>query len=257
MRYVIIAVSLAIFVMFGCVSEERTQEKWDEFVADNNACASADDCAIVYPGCPLGCYTAVSADRRSAAEAKAASLIDGYERSGRACDYSCLEPPPLVCDAGHCGFGERTTPEESTPPESSPDCPFSGEGVDHGSGTVQFTRDGEMLSYTMDGSDTFSAVQGNIEFFRILRSATDDGRSVRLDLSFTRQEDGLYRFSETSGVANASLEPDAEGIALQVDGDRVFGEFSGVLRVYNSSNTVTYEGGQIDVTPRCWQFGLD
>lgn len=105
-----ILVVMTLLASAGCVSEEKVEEDWAAYVEEHNACDTADDCAAISPGCPLGCYVAVSAEDVTAAEEEAARLIDRYERSGRACDYSCLETPPLVCEAGHCAFGDRPMP---------------------------------------------------------------------------------------------------------------------------------------------------
>lgn len=109
-RIVIVAVSTLLFLTAGCVTEEGIQQKWDDYVADHNSCQAASDCVSIYPGCPLGCFEAVSASDKSDAEAEAARLVDKYESGGRACDYSCVEPGPLVCEAGHCGFGPAEQP---------------------------------------------------------------------------------------------------------------------------------------------------
>ncbi len=90
-------------VMGGCaISSERAEERWDESVDANNSCETADDCVVVYPGCPLGCFTAVSADAEQQATAEAQSIVDAYERGGRSCEYDCLGSLPPTCDAGVC-----------------------------------------------------------------------------------------------------------------------------------------------------------
>jgi len=93
----------------GCASEERIQDQWDDWVDENNTCEVADDCALVYPGCPLGCFTAVSADAVDAADEKADDLIRRYELGGRACDYDCMAAGEPVCDAGVCAVGVLDT----------------------------------------------------------------------------------------------------------------------------------------------------
>lgn len=95
---------LFILLVAGCANEATIQQSWDDWVADHNACEAATDCAVVYPGCPLGCAEAVSAAFESDARAQADRLIRRYERGGRSCAYDCIEPGALVCDDGSCGF---------------------------------------------------------------------------------------------------------------------------------------------------------
>lgn len=95
-----------LFAVLGCVTEEGIQEDWDDWVADHNACATADECVAVYPGCPLGCYAAVASEHEAEAVDHAESLVNRYERGGRACAYSCVEPGALACIDGACGFEE-------------------------------------------------------------------------------------------------------------------------------------------------------
>jgi len=45
----------------SCLSEGRASDKWDAWVADHSSCSEDADCALVYPGCPLGCVSAVNA----------------------------------------------------------------------------------------------------------------------------------------------------------------------------------------------------
>lgn len=90
----------------GCSpSEEDIQAEWDETVAASNACQSAADCALVSPGCPLGCFAAVNSAKKAEVEARAAELIDDYESGGTACAYSCVAPGPLECTGGKCAVG--------------------------------------------------------------------------------------------------------------------------------------------------------
>jgi hypothetical protein len=90
----------------GCSpSEEDIQAEWDETVAASNACQSAADCALVSPGCPLGCFAAVNSAKKAEVEARAAELIKEYESGGMACAYSCLAPGPLECTGGQCTVG--------------------------------------------------------------------------------------------------------------------------------------------------------
>lgn len=100
--------ALCALALVACVTEEGIQERWDAWVDDHDACEVADDCGLVYPGCPLGCYDTVHVDFVEEAEAEADRLITRWERGGRACDYGCMEAPDPVCsDAGECELPEE------------------------------------------------------------------------------------------------------------------------------------------------------
>ena len=76
------------------------------FVAKNNQCAVASECALASTSCPLGCGTPVRADRKAAVEAKARELVSEYERGGAHCDYDCVAPGAACLLEGRCA----TTP---------------------------------------------------------------------------------------------------------------------------------------------------
>lgn len=86
----------------ACATTESVQRDWDAFLLDHQHCEEAAECAVVYPGCPLGCFTAVRADAVDEAEALATELIDRYERLGRSCSYSCAEHTEPACVQGSC-----------------------------------------------------------------------------------------------------------------------------------------------------------
>ncbi len=75
--------------------------KWDTFVEAHSACADVSDCALVYPGCPLGCASAVSAEHAAEAEAYADELVSAYQAGGGGCVYDCAAFA-LACTAGQC-----------------------------------------------------------------------------------------------------------------------------------------------------------
>lgn len=85
-------------------SEEEIKADFAAFVDSANRCEVAADCALVYPGCPLGCYAAVRADRAEEAMRYAAELISDYESGGASCQYDCVEPPRLTCVQLRCGL---------------------------------------------------------------------------------------------------------------------------------------------------------
>lgn len=101
--------SILFFLTFmGCgesaESAESIDADWKVFVADNNTCQSADQCVVVFPGCPLGCGTAVSKSAENEAIIEAGELIRSYQRDGRACNYGCVETPAVVCESNACDF---------------------------------------------------------------------------------------------------------------------------------------------------------
>jgi hypothetical protein len=82
-------------------SEEEIQEEFDEFLSTRNSCSDVSDCALVYPGCPLGCAVGVNKAHAADVKAKAEELIEDYESGGQACAYECLQTEP-ACTACRC-----------------------------------------------------------------------------------------------------------------------------------------------------------
>ena len=81
-----------VLSLVGCGDVEQA---WDEWVDEHNSCEVAADCALVFPGCPLGCATAVNVEFVDDAEAKASRLIGRYERFGRSYDDT-WRPLPTI-----------------------------------------------------------------------------------------------------------------------------------------------------------------
>lgn len=104
---------LETFAFAACVvlgvacgaSEEAVQREFDAVVAASNFCERDSDCAVVFPGCPLGCQTAINAKHKQKVERRARELIDDYETGGRSCEYDCASPGPVACIAERCDFG--------------------------------------------------------------------------------------------------------------------------------------------------------
>jgi len=86
----------------GSPSEEEIQAQFDAYVNGANQCTAASDCALATADCPLGCFVAVRADRKSDVEAKARDLIKQYERGGMSCEYECVSPGVISCTSGRC-----------------------------------------------------------------------------------------------------------------------------------------------------------
>lgn len=101
-----LAVLLSAFALLAsaCATEESIQEDWDAFVAEHSSCRVDADCALVYPGCPLGCFDAIRADAVEEADALADDLIGEWELGGtRNCEYDCVAPSAPYCDPdGKC-----------------------------------------------------------------------------------------------------------------------------------------------------------
>ncbi len=83
-------------------SADDVSEEFEAAVAEANDCVSSSDCVLIFPGCPLGCFTAVNRAREAEVRAKADELIADYERGGAACAYSCIQPGALVCEGSNC-----------------------------------------------------------------------------------------------------------------------------------------------------------
>lgn len=98
---VLVGAGLAL-ALCGCRSMEAIQADFDAYVETVNACGDDAECTVIYPGCPLGCFTAVRVDRREEAEAYARNLVASYELGGPSCEYDCLAHDPARCDEGHC-----------------------------------------------------------------------------------------------------------------------------------------------------------
>ena len=104
----LIALVPVLALLTACATEAGIERRWDAWVADHQSCETVDDCGVVYPGCPLGCTEAVSAEAVEEGQALADRLIRRWEAGGRACAYDCLPEAPLECVQGACTFGERT-----------------------------------------------------------------------------------------------------------------------------------------------------
>ena len=84
-------------------SMQAVQAQFDAFVQTANACETASECAIVRPGCPLGCFVAVRQDRMEDVEAKARQLIAEFSLGGtRICLYLCQPEGAVSCTQNRC-----------------------------------------------------------------------------------------------------------------------------------------------------------
>lgn len=86
----------------GCLSSDAAGDRWDDWVDEHNSCEAPEDCVVVYPGCPLGCGSAVNADYEDEANDKADDLVSRYEMPGRSCDYDCMADRGADCVDSVC-----------------------------------------------------------------------------------------------------------------------------------------------------------
>lgn len=100
---------LVVPMLTACLSFEQAGNRWQDFVLENQDCDVAEDCAIVYPGCPLDCATPIRAEALDEAENVADRLIRRYELPGRMCAFDCVAFDDPICDAGVCALGEPET----------------------------------------------------------------------------------------------------------------------------------------------------
>ncbi|MEM6930229.1 MAG: hypothetical protein AAF602_25035 [Myxococcota bacterium] len=95
-------------MLISCTTLVEVQSDWEGYLQRLPACDVDEDCVVIEPGCPLGCYTSVPASNRVEAETFAEELVDRYDTVLRPCVYECSEPPPIaICQMGSCFTGAR------------------------------------------------------------------------------------------------------------------------------------------------------
>ncbi len=100
-RFILALLVALLFAACASPTSEEVNEEFDEFLSTRTACSTVDDCVMIYPGCPLGCATAVNKAFKSEAEDKAEELKSDYESGGMTCQYGCVAAD-LACTAGRC-----------------------------------------------------------------------------------------------------------------------------------------------------------
>jgi|GEM_PF-1543996 hypothetical protein len=101
MRFATLVLCLALGV--GCApSEQEIRKEFEEFVTRHNACERDEDCTLITPGCPLGCWTPLRKDAADEGARLADELIDDYESAGRACEYDCVSACGARCTDKVC-----------------------------------------------------------------------------------------------------------------------------------------------------------
>ena len=97
---------LAASACGGSLSEEEAREEFDMAVRQANACRTVDDCVLVMPGCPLGCWAAVSSGAEAQIEETAAELIAEHNSDGTGCAYRCPASPAIQCVENACALNQ-------------------------------------------------------------------------------------------------------------------------------------------------------
>jgi len=74
---------------------------FEKLVSEHNGCLHSPDCAVVAPGCPLGCYVAVSRSDVPMIESRGRELVEGNGPDCR-CMYKCPPEPRSSCTNERC-----------------------------------------------------------------------------------------------------------------------------------------------------------
>lgn len=87
---------LSLAFASGCLTEDSVRAEFD----DANYCETAEECVVIYPGCPLGCWAEIN----EAEVGRINDLVDDYhaQQSGTECLYDCPAHSEPICDNGRC-----------------------------------------------------------------------------------------------------------------------------------------------------------
>ena len=85
----------------GPHSEDAHMEQFQRMMQQNQACEKDSDCELIMPGCPFGCYAAVSATSKESVQKK---LADLHKRLSPRCVYRCVGPPTVECRQRSCAL---------------------------------------------------------------------------------------------------------------------------------------------------------
>jgi hypothetical protein len=80
---------------------EAIRPAFEKLVSEHNSCLRSSDCAVVAPGCPLGCYVAVRSSDVRIVESRARELVEQNAPECR-CTYKCTPEPRPLCTNGTC-----------------------------------------------------------------------------------------------------------------------------------------------------------
>ena len=99
--------AVMMLMMAACApSEAAIQALFEERVAESQACETDEQCTVISPGCPLGCWVAVNTTEADALAAYAQELISDYESGGMSCAYGCISAGEVACVEQICTLPE-------------------------------------------------------------------------------------------------------------------------------------------------------
>lgn len=75
--------------------QELTRAAIEQEIEAAGYCETDADCKVIYAPCPFGCYAAVHANEAE----RISSLMENYPST---CIYSCIQAPPVRCEANAC-----------------------------------------------------------------------------------------------------------------------------------------------------------
>jgi hypothetical protein len=81
---------------------EALRKQFEDYVETVNACVSDNECTVIFPDCPLGCFVAVPEARRAEIEAKAQSMLTAFGGGRTVCAYNCAASGPATCTDRRC-----------------------------------------------------------------------------------------------------------------------------------------------------------
>lgn len=90
-------------------SEQEIRTEFEEFLSEHQACSEDSDCTLIYPGCPLGCSTPITADAADKGIRLAEELIHDYESGGVSCQYQCAAVCGASCKSARCVAAAETS----------------------------------------------------------------------------------------------------------------------------------------------------
>lgn len=79
----------------------RLRSEFAEAMVEYGRCEGPQDCQVVQPGCPFGCFVA-AASKHADDVSRLADEIRVRNEPGCVCKYRCVEAPPVSCLEGRC-----------------------------------------------------------------------------------------------------------------------------------------------------------
>jgi hypothetical protein len=93
-----------LFVLLGMLvaitAACMTAEEIEDEIEAANYCDTPGDCVVIYPGCPLGCWSFVNESE----EERLLVIINEFhdQNSGETCMYDCSGHGEVTCTDGRC-----------------------------------------------------------------------------------------------------------------------------------------------------------